>query len=178
MCGGGNVCFLMGTQELPPSSSSICDPPAQGYKGPLGVSAADSFCQRRLTATFERWPSWPCTHLLSCRRERDCTALLDYVHLWRWLHCSDGMGSMQELHWAAGGRESPPGRSYTLLSPTGFHVINGGSHAGNKLAMQEFMILPVGAETPGGHAHRSRGLPQPKERHQGEIREGRHQCGR
>ena len=28
-----------------------------------------------------------------------------------------------------------------------FNVINGGSHAGNKLAMQEFMILPVGAKT-------------------------------
>jgi enolase len=26
-------------------------------------------------------------------------------------------------------------------------VINGGSHAGNKLAMQEFMILPTGAKT-------------------------------
>lgn len=26
-------------------------------------------------------------------------------------------------------------------------MINGGSHAGNKLAMQEFMILPVGANT-------------------------------
>lgn len=26
-----------------------------------------------------------------------------------------------------------------------FNVINGGSHAGNKLAMQEFMVLPVGA---------------------------------
>lgn len=28
-----------------------------------------------------------------------------------------------------------------------FNVINGGSHAGNKLAMQEFMILPVGASS-------------------------------
>lgn len=28
-----------------------------------------------------------------------------------------------------------------------FNVINGGSHAGNKLAMQEFMVLPVGAES-------------------------------
>jgi len=27
-----------------------------------------------------------------------------------------------------------------------FNVINGGSHAGNKLAMQEFMLLPVGAK--------------------------------
>ena len=26
-------------------------------------------------------------------------------------------------------------------------MINGGSHAGNKLAMQEFMILPVGASS-------------------------------
>ena len=28
-----------------------------------------------------------------------------------------------------------------------FNVINGGSHAGNKLAMQEFMLLPTGAKT-------------------------------
>ena len=26
-----------------------------------------------------------------------------------------------------------------------FNIINGGTHAGNKLAMQEFMILPTGA---------------------------------
>ncbi|PWA19192.1 hypothetical protein CCH79_00019726 [Gambusia affinis] len=31
------------------------------------------------------------------------------------------------------------------VSLAAFNVINGGSHAGNKLAMQEFMILPVGA---------------------------------
>lgn len=34
----------------------------------------------------------------------------------------------------------------TLPVPA-FNIINGGSHAGNKLAMQEFMILPVGAKT-------------------------------
>merc|ERR1712159_537392 len=28
-----------------------------------------------------------------------------------------------------------------------FNVINGGSHAGNALAMQEFMILPTGADS-------------------------------
>ena len=32
-----------------------------------------------------------------------------------------------------------------MLPVPAFNVINGGSHAGNKLAMQEFMILPVGA---------------------------------
>lgn len=32
-----------------------------------------------------------------------------------------------------------------VLPVPSFNVINGGKHAGNKLAMQEFMILPVGA---------------------------------
>ena len=31
-----------------------------------------------------------------------------------------------------------------ILPVPAFNVINGGSHAGNKLAMQEFMILPTG----------------------------------
>ncbi|KAB0406276.1 hypothetical protein E2I00_014322 [Balaenoptera physalus] len=34
-----------------------------------------------------------------------------------------------------------------ILPVPAFNVINGGSHAGNKLAMQEFMILPVGARS-------------------------------
>lgn len=34
-----------------------------------------------------------------------------------------------------------------VLPVPAFNIINGGSHAGNKLAMQEFMILPVGAPT-------------------------------
>eukprot|EP01055_Gregarina_sp_Pseudo9_P005033 Gregarina_sp_Pseudo_9__5032@NODE_528_length_2635_cov_45_493451_g434_i1_p2_GENE_NODE_528_length_2635_cov_45_493451_g434_i1NODE_528_length_2635_cov_45_493451_g434_i1_p2_ORF_typecomplete_len447_score139_64Enolase_C/PF00113_22/2e133Enolase_N/PF03952_16/2_6e60MR_MLE_C/PF13378_6/4_3e06MR_MLE_N/PF02746_16/0_0028MR_MLE_N/PF02746_16/2_2e03MAAL_C/PF07476_11/0_0059Sybindin/PF04099_12/0_22_NODE_528_length_2635_cov_45_493451_g434_i112672607 len=37
-----------------------------------------------------------------------------------------------------------PSSKFCLPVPS-FNVINGGSHAGNKLAMQEFMILPVGA---------------------------------
>jgi len=37
-------------------------------------------------------------------------------------------------------------RTKELVMPVpAFNVINGGSHAGNNLAMQEFMILPVGA---------------------------------
>ena len=34
-----------------------------------------------------------------------------------------------------------------VLPVPSFNVINGGKHAGNKLAMQEFMLLPVGAKT-------------------------------
>ncbi|XP_066146342.1 enolase [Euwallacea fornicatus] len=37
------------------------------------------------------------------------------------------------------------GNTNIILPVPAFNVINGGSHAGNKLAMQEFMILPTGA---------------------------------
>uniref|UniRef100_A0A4W5L5E9 phosphopyruvate hydratase n=1 Tax=Hucho hucho TaxID=62062 RepID=A0A4W5L5E9_9TELE len=39
------------------------------------------------------------------------------------------------------------GNPEVILPVAAFNVINGGSHTGNKLAMQEFMILPVGAST-------------------------------
>jgi len=39
------------------------------------------------------------------------------------------------------------GNKKVILPVPAFNVINGGSHAGNKLAMQEFMILPIGAPT-------------------------------
>lgn len=39
------------------------------------------------------------------------------------------------------------GIKQVILPVPAFNVINGGSHAGNKLAMQEFMLLPVGAPT-------------------------------
>ena len=37
------------------------------------------------------------------------------------------------------------GNSKIILPVPAFNVINGGCHAGNRLAMQEFMILPTGA---------------------------------
>jgi enolase len=37
------------------------------------------------------------------------------------------------------------GRSSVIMPVPALNIINGGSHAGNKLAMQEFMILPVDA---------------------------------
>merc|ERR1712160_62788 len=39
-----------------------------------------------------------------------------------------------------------PTDKYVMPVPC-FNVINGGSHAGNRLACQEFMILPVGASS-------------------------------
>ncbi|KAJ1527502.1 hypothetical protein ONE63_007474 [Megalurothrips usitatus] len=39
------------------------------------------------------------------------------------------------------------GNTNIILPTPAFNVINGGSHAGNKLAMQEFMIFPTGASS-------------------------------
>ncbi|KAK2163585.1 hypothetical protein LSH36_77g06026 [Paralvinella palmiformis] len=39
------------------------------------------------------------------------------------------------------------GNGEVILPVPSLNVINGGSHAGNRLAMQEFMILPTGAST-------------------------------
>merc|ERR1712156_805551 len=39
------------------------------------------------------------------------------------------------------------GNKEVILPVPAFNVINGGSHAGNKLAMQEFMLLPTGASS-------------------------------
>jgi len=39
------------------------------------------------------------------------------------------------------------GNSQLILPVPSFNIINGGKHAGNSLAMQEFMILPVGARS-------------------------------
>jgi enolase len=39
------------------------------------------------------------------------------------------------------------GNKGVILPVPAFNVINGGDHAGNRLAMQEFMILPVGASS-------------------------------
>lgn len=39
------------------------------------------------------------------------------------------------------------GHNEVIMPVPAFNVINGGSHAGNKLAMQEFMIMPTGAST-------------------------------
>ena len=39
------------------------------------------------------------------------------------------------------------GNTDVIMPVPAFNVINGGTHAGNRLAMQEFMILPVGAKS-------------------------------
>ncbi|PAA47900.1 hypothetical protein BOX15_Mlig008905g3 [Macrostomum lignano] len=66
------------------------------------------------------------------------------------------------------------GNTEICLPVPAFNVLNGGSHAGNKLAMQEFMILP----TRGHQLHRSYadglgGLSSSEGRHQVQVWPGR-----
>merc|ERR1719446_1833297 len=61
--------------------------------------------------------------------------------------CRAGAASMQmPLYEYVANLCGRPTDKYVLPVPS-FNVINGGSHAGNRLACQEFMILPVGAKT-------------------------------
>eukprot|EP00931_Biecheleriopsis_adriatica_P088489 TRINITY_DN627_c0_g1_i1.p1 TRINITY_DN627_c0_g1~~TRINITY_DN627_c0_g1_i1.p1 ORF type:complete len:792 (-),score=213.65 TRINITY_DN627_c0_g1_i1:61-2436(-) len=59
--------------------------------------------------------------------------------------CRAGAASMQmPLYEYVSTLSGRPTDKYVMPVPS-FNVINGGSHAGNRLACQEFMILPVGA---------------------------------
>merc|ERR1711937_520476 len=61
--------------------------------------------------------------------------------------CRAGAASMQmPLYEYIANLSGRPTDKYVMPVPS-FNVINGGSHAGNRLACQEFMILPVGASS-------------------------------
>merc|ERR1712159_198429 len=60
--------------------------------------------------------------------------------------CRAGAASMQmPLYEYVSLISGKPTEKFVMPVPS-FNVINGGSHAGNRLACQEFMILPVGAK--------------------------------
>merc|ERR1712217_1024879 len=61
--------------------------------------------------------------------------------------CRAGSASMQmPLYEYIANLSGRPTDRYVMPVPS-FNVINGGSHAGNRLACQEFMILPTGASS-------------------------------
>merc|ERR1719482_1746031 len=61
--------------------------------------------------------------------------------------CRAGAASMQiPLYEYIAYLSGRPTDKFVMPVPS-FNVINGGSHAGNRLACQEFMILPVGASS-------------------------------
>ncbi|KAI4987298.1 hypothetical protein ZWY2020_020098 [Hordeum vulgare] len=85
-------------------------------KDPTTQTELDNFMVQQLDGTKNEW-GW-------CKQKLGANAILA-VSL---AHVADLAGNKQ-----------------LVLRVPAFNVINGGSHAGNKLAMQEFIILPTGA---------------------------------
>ncbi|CAG9313350.1 unnamed protein product [Blepharisma stoltei] len=101
----------------------------------LDQAALDNFLVRELDGTSNEW-GW-------CKTRLGANAILAVsLAVARAGAAHAGVPLYQYLARLAGNNE----QEFILPVPA-FNVINGGSHAGNKLAMQEFMILPTGAQT-------------------------------
>nr|CAD1835520.1 unnamed protein product [Ananas comosus var. bracteatus] len=112
--------------------NSIIGPALIG-KDPTEQDQIDNFMVQQLDGTSNEW-GW-------CKRKLGANAILA-VSL---AVCKAG-ASVKKItlyqHIA-----NLAGNKNLVLPVPAFNVINGGSHAGNKLAMQEFMVLPVGASS-------------------------------
>ncbi|KAI8028058.1 Enolase [Camellia lanceoleosa] len=105
--------------------------PALIGKDPTDQVAIDNFMVQQLDGTVNEW-GW-------CKQKLGANAILA-VSL---AVCKAGASVLNiplYKHIA-----NLAGNKKLVLPVPAFNVINGRSHAGNKLAMQEFMILPVGA---------------------------------
>eukprot|EP00252_Welwitschia_mirabilis_P007462 TRINITY_DN1884_c0_g1_i1.p1 TRINITY_DN1884_c0_g1~~TRINITY_DN1884_c0_g1_i1.p1 ORF type:complete len:484 (-),score=52.90 TRINITY_DN1884_c0_g1_i1:285-1622(-) len=129
---GGKDFLGKGVWKAVENVNSIIGPALVG-KNPVDQTAIDNFMVRELDGTQNQW-GW-------CKQKLGANAILA-VSL---AVCKAGatlkkIPLYQHIAELAGNK--------TLVMPVpAFNVINGGSHAGNKLAMQEFMILPVGAKS-------------------------------
>ncbi|KAJ6688651.1 ENOLASE [Salix koriyanagi] len=129
---GGSDYLGKGVLKAVANVNSIIGPAIIG-KDPTEQVQIDNFMVQQLDGTVNEW-GW-------CKQKLGANAILA-VSL---AVCKAGamvkkIPLYQHIANLAGNK--------TLVLPVpAFNVINGGSHAGNKLAMQEFMILPVGASS-------------------------------
>ncbi|TYH61386.1 hypothetical protein ES332_D07G048400v1 [Gossypium tomentosum] len=129
---GGSDYLGKGVLKAVENVNTIIGPALVG-KDPTEQAKIDNFMVQQLDGTVNEW-GW-------CKQKLGANAILA-VSL---AVCKAGamlkkIPLYQHIANLAGNK--------TLVLPVpAFNVINGGSHAGNKLAMQEFMILPVGASS-------------------------------
>lgn len=129
---GGKAYLGKGVSKAVSNVEKIIGPALVG-KDPTDQEGIDNFMVQHLDGTKNQW-GW-------CKQKLGANAILA-VSL---AVCKAGAAVKkiplyQHIANVAGNK--------TLILPVpAFNVINGGSHAGNKLAMQEFMILPVGASS-------------------------------
>ncbi|KAL1549334.1 Enolase [Salvia divinorum] len=129
---GGSDYLGKGVSKAVNNVNSIIAPALVG-KDPTDQTAIDNFMVHQLDGTQNEW-GW-------CKQKLGANAILA-VSL---AVCKAGAAVLNiplYKHIA-----NLAGNKNMVLPVPAFNVINGGSHAGNKLAMQEFMILPVGASS-------------------------------
>ncbi|XP_078440516.1 enolase [Wolffia australiana] len=129
---GGSDYLGKGVLKAVSNVNTIIGPALIG-KDPTEQTQIDDFMVQQLDGTSNEW-GW-------CKQKLGANAILA-VSL---AVCKAGADIKKiplYLHIA-----NLAGNKHLVLPVPAFNVINGGSHAGNKLAMQEFMILPVGASS-------------------------------
>ncbi|KAI4310482.1 hypothetical protein MLD38_035458 [Melastoma candidum] len=129
---GGSDYLGKGVSKAVNNVNNIIAPALIG-KDPTDQTAIDNFMVQELDGTVNEW-GW-------CKQKLGANAILA-VSL---AVCKAGAAAKkiplyQHIANLAGNKK-------LVLPVPAFNVINGGSHAGNKLAMQEFMVLPVGASS-------------------------------
>ncbi|XP_076917832.1 enolase 1-like [Bidens hawaiensis] len=129
---GGSDYLGKGVLKAVSNVNTIIGPALVG-KDPTDQTGIDNFMVQQLDGTQNEW-GW-------CKQKLGANAILA-VSL---AVCKAGAAVLKiplYKHIA-----NLAGNKNLVLPVPAFNVINGGSHAGNKLAMQEFMILPVGASS-------------------------------
>ncbi|KAF4385467.1 hypothetical protein G4B88_005799 [Cannabis sativa] len=129
---GGSDYLGKGVLKAVENVNSIIGPALIG-KDPTEQTKIDNYMVQQLDGTVNEW-GW-------CKQKLGANAILA-VSL---AVCKAGASAKKiplYRHIA-----NLAGNKTLVLPVPAFNVINGGSHAGNKLAMQEFMILPVGASS-------------------------------
>ncbi|XP_073066718.1 enolase-like [Primulina eburnea] len=127
---GGSDYLGKGVSKAVNNVNSIIGPALVG-KDPTDQTGIDDFMVQQLDGTQNEW-GW-------CKQKLGANAILA-VSLAVCKAGADVLNIPLYKHIA-----NLAGNKKLVLPVPAFNVINGGSHAGNKLAMQEFMILPVGA---------------------------------
>jgi len=127
---GGSDYLGKGVSKAVNNVNSIIGPALVG-KDPTAQTEIDNFMVQQLDGTKNEW-GW-------CKQKLGANAILAVsLAVCKAGACIKKIPLYQHIANLAGNKQ-------LVLPVPAFNVINGGSHAGNKLAMQEFMILPTGA---------------------------------
>lgn len=129
---GGKDWMGKGVMKAVENVNKIIGPAILGMN-PMEQQKIDDFMVKELDGTKNEW-GW-------CKKKLGANAILGVsLAVSRAGAAAAGLPLYQHIANLAGNTE-------LVLPVPAFNIINGGSHAGNALAMQEFMILPTGANS-------------------------------